>query len=134
MKVKKNKGQNLLEYTLILGIVTVALLGMQTYFKRGIQSIIKVVAKDYSPQGDAIGETEIAIKRKIYEEEGKLMVNSTTKGSWNQKIINRGESDTRTELSGSNTVKATSVWVGGDYRTRRLQETKGVVPTTPDPG
>lgn len=131
MRLEKDRAQNLVEYTLILGIVTVALLGMQTYFKRGIQSMVKTVADDYGSQGDAIGNLEIAIKRRIYGQEGKNLTNLTTNGSWNQKIENRGEGSIRTEVSGVNTLTGSSVWVGGDYRTRRLQEVKGTPPSSP---
>jgi len=49
-----NKAQNFVEYTLILGVVGLALFSMQTYFKRGIQSVIKVTADDLGPQGDPL--------------------------------------------------------------------------------
>lgn len=49
-----NKAQNFVEYTLVLGIAVLALFSMQTYFKRGIQSTIKVVADDLGPQGEPI--------------------------------------------------------------------------------
>ena len=42
------KGQSLLEYSLIIGCVTVALLAMQVYFKRGINGIIKATSDDLS--------------------------------------------------------------------------------------
>jgi Flp pilus assembly pilin Flp len=41
-----NKGQNITEYGLILAVVMVAFLAMNTYFKRGIQSVIKATADD----------------------------------------------------------------------------------------
>ncbi|MBI3991046.1 MAG: hypothetical protein HY350_02745 [Candidatus Omnitrophica bacterium] len=111
----------MLEYTLILGVVAVALVGMQVYFKRGIQSMVKVVADDYGSQGDPISNTEIEIKRQIYSSQKPLM-SSNSDGTWNQKIENLGDSNIRTELSGNNTLNAVSLWVGGDYRTRRLQQ------------
>jgi|GEM_PF-1945485 len=42
------RGQNLAEYALIIGVVSLALVAMQTYFKRGIQSIVKVSADELS--------------------------------------------------------------------------------------
>lgn len=46
------RAHNLVEYSLILGIVAVALFAMQPHFKRGIQGILKVVADDMGPQGE----------------------------------------------------------------------------------
>ena len=40
------KAQNFSEYALILGVVTIALIALQPYFKRGLQGIIKVTADD----------------------------------------------------------------------------------------
>ncbi len=56
MRIRRmnNKAQNFVEYTLILGIVGLALFSMQAYFKRGIQSVIKVTADDLGPQGQPL--------------------------------------------------------------------------------
>jgi len=40
------KAQNFSEYALIIGIVTILLFAMQTYFKRGIQGVIKATSDD----------------------------------------------------------------------------------------
>ena len=48
-----NKGQNIIEYALILGVVVLALSAMQTYIKRGIQAGIKVAADELGQQEDA---------------------------------------------------------------------------------
>lgn len=84
-----NKAQNFVEYTLILGIVGVALISMQTYFKRGIQSVIKVTADDLGPQGEPLAskfrddpgvralkvedmkKVELATKAKLYPADPK---------------------------------------------------------------
>jgi hypothetical protein len=42
------KAQSLSEYALILGVVSLALLAMQPYFKRGIQGIAKATLDDLS--------------------------------------------------------------------------------------
>ena len=42
------RGQNLAEYALIIAVVGLALAAMQTYFKRGIQSIAKISADELS--------------------------------------------------------------------------------------
>lgn len=130
--ILKKKAQSLLEYTLILGVVAVALVGMQVYFKRGVQSMVKVVADDFGNQGDLISNTEIEIKRQIYS--NQQLMSSNSHGTWNQKIENRGDSNIRTELSGNNTLNAVSLWVGGDYRTRRLQQPSATPSATEAPG
>lgn len=121
----KNKGQNFIEYSLILGIVLVALFAMQAYFKRGIQSVIRIVANDYGPQGEPIGDIELAIKKKVYEEEKKTLTKSSSTGSWTQTISNLGGGSISSQISGSNQLTANSLWIGADYRTRRQQELKG---------
>lgn len=126
-KITGDRGQNLIEYGLILGIITVALLGMQVYFKRGVQSVIKIAADDYAgyrKQGDPVSNIEMAAKKKIYEVDKKVLMDSKNTGSWTQTIANKGESNIRSEIKGSTTTKADSVWIGGDYRTKRLQDIK----------
>ena len=108
-----------MEYALILGVVTVALLGMQAYFKRGIQSVIKVTADGYGFQGEPVKPLEIKIKEAAKKQKGiETLSRSESISSWTQKIENRGEGNIRSEIKGENTVTGTSVWVGGDYRRR----------------
>jgi hypothetical protein len=40
------KAQNFSEYALIIAVVTILLFGMQVYFKRGIQGVIKATSDD----------------------------------------------------------------------------------------
>lgn len=42
----RKKAQSLTEYAILIGIVTFALVSMQTYFKRGIQSVAKLTFDD----------------------------------------------------------------------------------------
>jgi Flp pilus assembly pilin Flp len=138
MRIRRatNKGQNLLEYALILGIVTVALLSMQTYFKRGINSVIKVVADDYSGvaddfsdgiPGQLVGEVEKAIKQQQYAEYYKetgatSTVNSVSSVSgiqWREDVKGWG---VRTRPSSSQVTTSDSFWIGTDYY-RRWKET-----------
>jgi hypothetical protein len=47
------KGQNFLEYALVIGCVAIALFAMQAYFKRGIQGVVKTTSDDLaSPVAD----------------------------------------------------------------------------------
>jgi Flp pilus assembly pilin Flp len=119
---KMNKGQNLIEYTLILGLVAVALFSMQTYFKRGIQSVVKVVADDYGPygpqgEGEILGDREKAVKAQ--ELEGKIATSSTSNSSSTQKVTNLGNGVILTKISSSTDTKTESFAVGGDYRKKQ---------------
>lgn len=44
------RGQSMIEYVLLLGVVSVALIAMQVYMKRGIQGAVKVSADQLGPQ------------------------------------------------------------------------------------
>lgn len=48
------KGQNTLEYTIVIAVIVAALIAMQTYIKRGIQGKMKAstddIGEQYSPQ------------------------------------------------------------------------------------
>ncbi len=48
------KGQAILEYAILLGIVTAALLGMQLYAKRSLQATVKFTADQIGNQADGI--------------------------------------------------------------------------------
>lgn len=54
---KFRKGQSIVEYTVIIGLVVAALTTMQVYVRRGIQAGIKIAADELGPQEDA-GETD----------------------------------------------------------------------------
>lgn len=49
----KNNAQSILEYAIVLTIVTMALSVMSLYFRRGIQSVIKIAADDAGNQEEA---------------------------------------------------------------------------------
>lgn len=54
---KKNKGQSILEYALLLGIVVSGILIMQTFVKRGFQGSLKDSADKMGEQFSAHGTT-----------------------------------------------------------------------------
>ncbi len=51
--IKRLHGQSVLEYVLLVGIVTVVLFMMMQQVKRGTQSIVKVLADEISNQQDS---------------------------------------------------------------------------------
>jgi hypothetical protein len=68
-----HKGQSIVEYVLLMGIATMALLYMGTDFKRGIQSVFKVTVdqlgeqtkseQDFSAQSGAMINSVTAMKQ-----------------------------------------------------------------------
>lgn len=53
VKMLARRGQTILEYTIIVGIVTVVLFYMGTGIKRGMQSLVKVTADQVGNQQNA---------------------------------------------------------------------------------
>ncbi|MFA5350131.1 MAG: hypothetical protein WC357_02220 [Candidatus Omnitrophota bacterium] len=53
MKKRLIGGQGILEYVIILGIIVIALAAMSLYFRRGIQSVVKIAADEAGNQEDA---------------------------------------------------------------------------------
>ncbi len=49
----RNKGQSIMEYAIVLGVVAIALASMSLYFRRGIQSVVKAAADEAGNQTDA---------------------------------------------------------------------------------
>jgi hypothetical protein len=52
--INRQKGQSVLEYAIILGVVGLALGSMQVYLRRGIQAGIKIAADEIGLQKDAM--------------------------------------------------------------------------------
>ncbi len=49
-KFFNHRGQNIIDYSIIISIVAIALATMQPYIRRGIQATIKVAADQLGPQ------------------------------------------------------------------------------------
>ncbi len=49
----RNTGQSILEYAIMLSIVLIALSAMSLYFRRGIQSVVKIAADEAGNQTEA---------------------------------------------------------------------------------
>jgi len=52
---RRNKGQSLLEYSLILAAIVVAIVFMQTYVRRGVQGRLKDSADQIGDQYSVVG-------------------------------------------------------------------------------
>ncbi len=53
---RRNKGQSLLEYSLILAAIVIAIVFMQTYVRRGVQGRLKSSADQIGEQFSVVGE------------------------------------------------------------------------------
>ncbi len=61
VKLRRNsRAQSLSEYVLLIAVVTAALIGMQTYMKRGVQGVVQVAA-------DAIGDQKKGLVEVDYD-------------------------------------------------------------------
>lgn len=49
----KTKAQSILEYVVLIGIISIALSVMQIYFRRGVSAVVKVAADEVGSQKDA---------------------------------------------------------------------------------
>ena len=104
----KTKAQSIMEYTIVIGMVSVAVLGMYTYGKRGIQVAIKVAAdkigkqEDYSRRkkailgvADTIGPSVTQATDFIYQD--SLEVRDVSRGRVRDRIANFQEGYTSQE-------------------------------------
>jgi len=112
------RGQNLLEYGLILGVVTMALIGMQTYFKRSLQAVAKVVADDYGPQRLPIRQAEVNVKSPLYAAKGQITNNTTMNDAQVKTTGNLGNSNIHTTAVGTTSYQNDSYSVSGDFRAK----------------
>jgi len=78
------RGQSILEYTIIVGIVTVVLYYMGTGIKRGVQSLVKVTA-------DQVGNQQSADQDFNDTQQGYMQAfNSVTNESRNKQVTEIG--------------------------------------------
>lgn len=82
-KIRKSAGQSLSEYVIFIGVVSAALMGMQTYVKRGIQAVVKT-------QADAIGSQKDS--EELDPELGTLTDSRMTTKISNQDIVSSSKS------------------------------------------
>ena len=114
------KGQNFLEYAIVLGVIAMVLFSMQTYFRRGLQAIIFDVAEDFSDGavGDIVRLTEREIKEQIYADVAPtLPLESSTVINYDTSGVSLLPDGGRGVIKSSSTRTAEdSFMIGGDYR------------------
>ena len=69
------EGQAIVEYAILVGIVTAALMTMQTYMKRGVQAGIKVAADQFGDQRQGLKERD-KNRNWIVKDESKVTANT----------------------------------------------------------
>jgi len=84
VKMSARRGQSILEYTIIVGIITLVLYYMGTSIKRGVQSFVKVTA-------DQVGNQENADQDFSDTQQGYMQAsNSTSQSIYNKQISEVG--------------------------------------------
>jgi hypothetical protein len=101
------KGQNILEYSILIALVVGAAVAMQTYVKRGLQGRVKE-ATDNAGSGGTVGGTTLTFSGNQYEpyylqSNSQITSNSTKVQNWanNGQVGQTGISDTTQKLTGS---------------------------------
>jgi len=106
LKIKQNsKAQSITEYAVLLGIVSLALIGMQVYMKRGLQAAVKDAANELGPQENA--QLLINFKR---QEETRSETTTKRGGSIQTQTFSGGglrrDTDTKVESTSTSTSTA----------------------------
>ncbi len=133
------RAHHLVEYVLIIGIVTVALFAMQTYFKRGVQGILKIVADDMGEQKESYNPEESSRKRQVDAAVNALFAPSLgpdsqkyTFGGWDAStIMNKGSGKIYRALKSNTLLENDSYGVLGESS---LQEAPSTKPSSVVPG
>lgn len=103
-----NKGQTILEYTIIIAVVVAALLGMRTYYKRSVMGRLRAQADQigegsigYSPRGT----TSTSLAKRIFIENSSSYSEDGTGGGFKNSI---SESNTSIRMNTSLTAEVLS--------------------------
>jgi hypothetical protein len=95
---KRLHGQSILEYVLLIGIITVALFAMMQMVKRGTQSLVKVAADEIGNQSNSDQSFD---NRQGYLDSSNSLMDSSGRKNVLERIgvINYVTSETQTTLS-----------------------------------
>ncbi|MBI3319016.1 MAG: hypothetical protein HYZ89_00285 [Candidatus Omnitrophica bacterium] len=69
------KGQAIVEYAILIGVVTAAIVGMQAYAKRGLQAGIKLMADQLGDQRNGVAEIDLGLD---WKKKGNAKPRTTT--------------------------------------------------------
>jgi hypothetical protein len=106
-KMFNRKGQNILEYSILIALVVGAAVAMQTYVKRGLQGRVKD-AVDNTGSGGDVGGTTLSFSGNQYEpyyleSNAQITSNATRVQNWqnNGAYTQASISDVTQKLTGS---------------------------------
>ncbi len=91
-RITNQHGQAILEYTIVLGVITAAILAMQLYAKRGIQAGVKVMADQIGDQADGIRYESGERQNKVVAE-GKTIERLTAAAQALERTVQTEEQD-----------------------------------------
>lgn len=112
----KSKAQSISEYVILLSVITLALMAMQLYFRRGIQAVIRLAADDMGNQKDAV-DVEYRSGRWLWRYD-PVVSEVTTNGSANTTLGQQGqvqyETEEKSQTSYQDGILARGWWLQGE--------------------
>ena len=95
------RAQSIVEYSIILVIIAAALMGMQTYMKRGIQAAVKVSCDQLGPQEVTINSNKQASTVST--------TNATKSGSLRTQVFSGGTQEKTTSITDTTSGSSVSI-------------------------
>ncbi len=106
--MKKKAGQSIQEYVILLSIIGLSLSAMTIYFKRSVNSVVKVAADQVGSQKD--GAVDVDFLK--WEERGDSYTIVTSDGSTREEKLDKGavnRSKNETSLTGG--IGSYGTWI-----------------------
>ena len=107
----RTKAQTTAEYAILFGLVVGALLAMQLYIRRGINSRIKDVV-DHTGATQNVAGAPLAMSGGQYEPYYSTSTASVKQGSTDSENVAAGGAATRTSVSTADTTRQTNIGWG----------------------
>ena len=115
MFIRKKRGQSILEYAILMGIVIAVIIAIQIYVKRAVQGKFKASADQIGDQFTTAEEYSVETIRQTARQEQTLADLSPDDGSWTASEIQEG-ADWAADLGQYQKL-------GGDYKGAELSST-----------
>ena len=95
------RGQSMVDYVLLLGVISAALIAMQVYMKRGIQAAVKVSCDQLGPQEVTINSRKQASTVST--------TNATKSGSLRTQVFSGGTQEKTTSITDTTSGSSVSI-------------------------